>query len=109
MALLALGLAYPGFLLLALAMERHHRDLLGGVPLPPRRRLYTASGWLLLGLSLLPCAALWGWTFGVVAWLGVLAVAATTVAMLSTYHPRLALIAAPLVPVPGVVAWFGFH
>lgn len=34
MAPLALGLAYPGFLLLSLAMDRHHRELLQGRPDP---------------------------------------------------------------------------
>ena len=108
MAVLALGLAYPGFLLLSLAMDRHHRDLLGGSPGRVRRQLCRIGGWALLGLSILPCFALWGWSFGAVAWCGVLTLAAFTLVALTTYAPRAALLAAPLLPALGGAAWLGF-
>lgn len=91
MAALAFGLAYLGFLLLALAMDRHHRAMLGGVPGPRRRRLCRLGGAALLGLSLLPCFAAWGWSIGPVAWCGVLSLAAFVLVLLLTYAPRAAL------------------
>lgn len=108
MAPLAFGLAYAGFLLLSLAMDRHHRDLLGGVPGRMRRWLFRIGGWALLGLSILPCGALWGWSFGAVAWCGVLTLAVLALVSLAPYAPRVALLAAPLLPALGLASWFGF-
>lgn len=104
MAPLAIGLAYPGFLLLALAMDRHHRDLFRHAPDRMRRRHFQLGGWALLGLSLLPCLALWGGAIGWVAWLGVLSVAAWGLVFLLTYAPRTAILLAPLLPAAGLLA-----
>lgn len=105
---LAFGLAYPGFLLLSLAMDRHHRDLLSGPPGWLRRRLFRGGGWSLLSLSILPCIVLWGWSFGAVAWCGVLTLTAFVLVALATYAPRAALLAAPLLLALGTTAWLGF-
>ncbi|WP_149536610.1 DUF3325 domain-containing protein [Siccirubricoccus phaeus] len=109
MAVLALGLAYPGFLLLSLAMDRHHRELLGGAPPRPRRLALRLTGAALLGLSTLPCFALWGWSIGPVAWCGVLTVAALGLVALLAFAPRAAVLLAPLLPVLGLSAWIGLE
>ncbi|MBL6458380.1 DUF3325 domain-containing protein [Belnapia sp. T6] len=106
MAPLAFGLAYAGFLALALAMDRHHRDLLGGVPSRMGRLLFRGGGWMLLGLSIAPCCALWGPSFGAIAWCGLLTLAAFTLVSLTTYAPRAALLAAALLPALGLATWF---
>ncbi len=108
MAPLAFGLAYPGFLLLSLAMDRHHRELLRGVPSRPRQRLYRTGGWALIGLSIWPCFAHWGWPLGLVAWCGALTLAALPLVVLMTYAPRAALRLAPLIPVAGLLACLAF-
>ncbi|MCO6417753.1 DUF3325 domain-containing protein [Siccirubricoccus sp. KC 17139] len=107
MAALALGLAYAGFLLLSLAMDRHHRELLGGAPPRVRRLACRLGGAASLGLSILPCFALWGWSIGPVAWCGVLTLAAFGLVALLAFAPRAALLLAPLLPAVGFTAWFG--
>ncbi|MDO9709101.1 DUF3325 domain-containing protein [Paracraurococcus lichenis] len=107
MAALAFGLAYPGFLLLSLAMDRHHRDLLGEAPPWPRRLACRLGGAGLLGLSGLPCLAVWGWSIGPVAWCGVLTLAASGLVALLAFAPRAALILAMLLPAVGGIAWLG--
>ncbi|RAI59571.1 DUF3325 domain-containing protein [Roseicella frigidaeris] len=102
MAALGFGLAYAGFLGLCLAMDRHHAELLRGRPAAGRRWLLRGVGWLLLGLSLLPCLALWGVGIGIVAWLGLLTVAAYSLVHLIPYAPRLALWLGPLLPLAGL-------
>jgi hypothetical protein len=105
MALLGFGLAYAGFLGLSLAMDRHHAELLGSRPAAARRLLLRGLGWGLLGLSLLPCLALWGGGIGFVSWLGLLTAAGLGLIFLIPYAPRLALWLGPLLPLAGLLAW----
>lgn len=76
MTLLALLLSVVGFLCLSLAMDRHHRDVLGGPPAAHRRRRLRAGGWAALVAAVACCIAGWGVAYGVVAGCGVLAVGA---------------------------------
>lgn len=73
---LALLLAAAGFACLALAMERHHRDVTGHAPPPSRRRLLQVLGWIGLAASLAASIAAWGVAQGVVGGCGVLAAGA---------------------------------
>lgn len=68
-------LAWAGFLGLALAMDRHHDQVLGGRPSVLRRRLAMLTGWALLGLATAAAVAGWGWSIGLAALWGVLGLA----------------------------------
>lgn len=98
MTLLAFALAYAGFLGLCLSMDRHHQDLMGRRPKPPRRHALRALGWALLALSAWPCVAAWGWAMGPVCWLGLLTAAALPLVFLLPYAPRAALALGPVLP-----------
>ncbi|WMJ68418.1 DUF3325 domain-containing protein [Stenotrophomonas sp. 24(2023)] len=76
MSVLALLLAAAGFACLALAMERHHRDVTGHAPAVPRRRVLRLLGAAALAASLAPSIAAWGVAQGFVGWCGVLAAGA---------------------------------
>ena len=73
MSVLALLLAAAAFACLAMAMERHHRDVAGHAPPTQRRRLLQVLGVLGLLASLLASIAAWGIAQGFVGWCGVLA------------------------------------
>jgi hypothetical protein len=84
--LLALALNYVGAAALALAMDRHQRQV-GG------RTARHVLGWRLLGgtawgASLLLCCLSSGWGVGVVQWLGVLTVACLLVMAVLAFWPR---------------------
>ncbi|HEY8427941.1 MAG TPA: DUF3325 domain-containing protein [Sandaracinaceae bacterium] len=90
MSALALTLAYAGFTAVCLAMERHHRQLLGR---PPARRTATslrATGFVLLGLALAACLLTYDGSVGVILWLGLLTAAGLALVFLLPYAPRLA-------------------
>ncbi|WP_414616016.1 DUF3325 domain-containing protein [Stenotrophomonas geniculata] len=76
MSVLALLLAAVGFVCLALAMERHHRDVTGQAPAPARRRVLRLLGAAAAAASLAPSIAAWGVAQGFVGWCGVLATGA---------------------------------
>ncbi|HIE1101043.1 DUF3325 domain-containing protein [Stenotrophomonas sp.] len=76
MSVIALLLAAAAFACLAMAMERHHRDVAGHAPPTPRRRLLQVLGVLGLLASLLASIAAWGAAQGFVGWCGVLAAGA---------------------------------
>ncbi|KAF1055552.1 MAG: hypothetical protein GAK43_00347 [Stenotrophomonas maltophilia] len=76
MSVIALLLAAVGFTCLALAMERHHRDVAGHVAAPARRRLLRVLGWSGLAASLVASIAAWGAAQGVVGACGVFAAGA---------------------------------
>lgn len=98
MAILAFALAYAGFLALCLSMDRHHQDLMGRRPKPPRRYALRVMGWVLVALSTWPCVAAWGWFIGPVGWVGVLTAAAMPIVFLIPYAPRVALALGPALP-----------
>ena len=88
--------AYAGFAALALAMDRHYADAFGRGESPPPSlcRGMQMAGSLGLVLSLAMLVAESGWAFGILYWLGVLTLAALTLALLLAYVPRLGLWAA---------------
>jgi len=94
MSAAAFCLAYAGFSALCLAMDRHHEDVFDRA-LPRGRRLWLrALGWLGLVLSLAACATAWGWSYGIVEWVGILSLAGLLLIWLLAYRPRAALAAA---------------
>ena len=79
--LVAALLACAGMLFLALAMDRHRRQLLqrpGSISRPYRATLRSAA-LTLLALSLLASAQRWGAAIGVVGWFGLLTIGALIV------------------------------
>lgn len=95
MPLDALVGAYAGLTCLALATRRQRQ----AIALPPaatRARLCTL-GTVLLGLALALLAARLGAAIGVVAWIGIVGIAAIVLVLLLSRSPRWALLAlAPL-------------
>ena len=79
MILSALLLSVFGMACLALAMRRHHRQVFRRDPAMSVRIALriVASG--ALALSLVACAAAWGWPIGSVAWFGMLTMGALCV------------------------------
>ncbi|MBS7458677.1 DUF3325 domain-containing protein [Coralloluteibacterium stylophorae] len=96
---LLLALCYAGWCLLALGMERHHRDAFGSAPPRRRRRLLRGGGWLLLTLAFTTGIAARGWEFGPVAWACALMLAGLAWVLLLALAPKAArwlAVAAPL-------------
>jgi hypothetical protein len=89
MGLLAYACACLGFIVLSLAMERHHgavfrtRGIGRG-----RRRAFRWAGWSLLAASCVFCILGWGWIFGPPAWCLLLTAAALPVPLGLAYLPR---------------------
>lgn len=103
-AWLALALGYPGFALLAAAMERHGDDMLGRALDRGQRHAVQAGGSVLLAVALAVCVGAWGATVGTAVWLGVLSICALSLGALLTYAPRLAVRLAWVLAPCGVLA-----
>lgn len=85
-----IGLAYAGMAGLCLAMDRHHRQVIGRAP---RRGIVVAlrlAGATALVLSFAAAVAADGWALGPVAWFGGLTAAGLVLILLLPYRPRLA-------------------
>ncbi|WP_251863819.1 DUF3325 domain-containing protein [Achromobacter sp. Marseille-Q4962] len=103
MILAAFCLAYAGFSALCLAMDRHYEDVFDRT-LPRRHRIpLRLFGALALGLSLCASAAVWGWSYGTVEWIGILSLAGLLLIWFLTYKPRAALAAGGLCAVAAPV------
>lgn len=67
---LAIAMACAAFLMLAVSMKRHQRDLVGRAVPEARAKLARIAGWLLIAL----CWALEGWllgpALGTIVWIG---------------------------------------
>lgn len=104
MVLLALTLAFAGFAGLSLSMDRHHRQVWRRTPARRASVLYRALGIALIGGALGAAAAAWGLSVGIVAWLGLLTVAALAVALLLAFAPRTLPAAGCALPLLGAAA-----
>ncbi|MEN2991529.1 DUF3325 domain-containing protein [Tistrella sp. BH-R2-4] len=80
--------AWAGFLALALAMDRHHDQILGGRPRPGRRRVFTLAGWCLLICAGAGAVLGWGWSIGLAALWGVLSLAGGALVLALSHAPR---------------------
>lgn len=81
--LISFFIALGGFAALALAMPRHKAQLS-----PKAARWWRPIGWVLTLGSFIPCVLEAGFSLALTAWLGVLSLAAFSVAMALTYRPH---------------------
>lgn len=102
--LTALGLCFTGMTALALAIDRHHRQVYGDDAPARKRYLLRAAGALLLALAVVPCVLLWGAGAGLVAWIGMLTIGALLAAFLLPYWPARV---APLATAAGALSLAG--
>ena len=79
MLLLSFILQWLGFLALALAMDRHHRDLLGASPSKTRKLWFRVGGSACLLISLAFACSDPGTDQGLVWWFGMASLSSVTV------------------------------
>ncbi|EQB2519813.1 DUF3325 domain-containing protein [Pseudomonas aeruginosa] len=101
--LLVFGLNLLAFTALCLAMNRHHKNLLGHEPSAPRVLLLRGVALLDLGLALAFSIHRQGVGIGIVFWSCLLMLAAGTLVLLLAWRPRWALPCAAGVPLLGGV------
>ena len=105
MSLFIFGLLYCGLAALSMAMDRHYKQVWGEKPTASLRHILRITGWALLGVSFWISFQSWERGIGSIAWFGILTVAAFTFILLLTYRPKMALYAAPILPlITGAVA-----
>lgn len=98
--LMAFALTYATCLLLSLAMNRHFQQVCPTKTLSPRNQfLLRNGGWLLLLITVAYCAKLAGIAVGLVLTVGLFSAAASALALLLHYAPRLVLPLAAAIPV----------
>lgn len=91
--------AYAGMVALCLGLERHYKQVWGTPSTRVQRLVLRALGWAGLLVSLLLCAAGWGWAMGPVGWFGVISLAGLLLVGVLPYAPRLAVYGVVAVPV----------
>lgn len=85
----AWALCYAGMTALALTLNRHYAQMMGpSAPSQAKRIALRVVGWLFLTASLIPVWKDWQEGIGLVAWCGLLTLAASLVAWLLPYLPR---------------------
>ncbi|MDM9558016.1 DUF3325 domain-containing protein [Bordetella petrii] len=106
MSVAAFCLAYAGFAALCLGMDRHYEAVFDR-QLPRRHRApLQVVGWLALALSLCASAAVWGWRYGTVEWIGILSLAGLLLIWFVSYRPGAALATGGLCAIAApVLAW----
>jgi len=85
MLFLIFVIANVGLIALALAMHRHHGDVLGGPDRRGVRSVLRAIGWTLLVISAALCVARFELPVGPVVWLGLASLAGLSTVLLVTY------------------------
>ena len=99
-------LGYAGLTALALAMKRHHEEVLGAKASEARLRGFRVLGWALLAAMTAGCLAIWPTALALWMALGMVAFAGLPLVFLLPYRPRLAGGLAVGLPVAGaVVGW----
>ncbi|MEQ1580807.1 MAG: DUF3325 domain-containing protein [Steroidobacteraceae bacterium] len=101
--LVAALLAYSGFTALCLAISRHHRQLWHRPATSQRALVLRLVGAALLAGSLLASTQAEGMPRGVVAWFGVLPLAALLLVGLLPFSPRTAAVLAVLAPLSALL------
>ncbi|MBP5855905.1 DUF3325 domain-containing protein [Marivibrio halodurans] len=95
---------YAGWAALALAMDRHARDIGRTPPRPATVIVLRLAGTGVLAAALAGCAARWGWAIGPVAWLGMLGVGALLFTLTLSVIPRAAVPAAAALAMVGTIS-----
>lgn len=87
-----LALTHAGLVALAMAMDRHHRQLRPSTAshTAPGTLGWKLAGWLLLALSLQLSTQNWGVGTGLVAWCGIATAAALALILMLPFAPALA-------------------
>ncbi|AKM07613.1 DUF3325 domain-containing protein [Pelagerythrobacter marensis] len=85
---LILFLAFLGFAMLAVAMQRHQRAIAGRQLSNRERRLMRTGGWLAIVAGLLLAMASLGPAYGAIAWLGHLSIASWGVVAVLIWRAR---------------------
>ena len=98
MTALAFLLAYAGFAALALAMDRHHRQVFGRAPRRGIRIVLRIAGAAGLCGALAACVAASGGSIGTVEWFGVLSASALAFVLLFAFRPHIAVAGAGAIP-----------
>ncbi|WP_337052776.1 DUF3325 domain-containing protein [Pseudoxanthomonas sp. USHLN014] len=90
MSLLAIALAFSGFVGLCLGMEKHQLELHGAARAQDRvRRRWAWLGWALVAASFVCAVAARGWGIGPVLWLVAMTVSGIAITFgLLPYRPR---------------------
>ncbi|MEQ8506254.1 MAG: DUF3325 domain-containing protein [Rhodospirillales bacterium] len=88
MIILAFFLSFAGWTALALAMNRHRRDMGWAPATASVRGALRLMGAALLAGSYGVSALHWGWSEGAVAWFGVLTVAAFGLVLALAFKPK---------------------
>ena len=101
--LLSALLAYSALTALCLAMNRHHRQLWHRPPSARRALLLRLVGLCLLVCSLLASTTAAGAPRGIVAWFGLVPLAALTLVALLPFYPRAAGVIAVLAPLSALL------
>jgi hypothetical protein len=105
---LNLALSFAGLAALCLAMDRHHRAIVGRGQSRTRARALRLSGWAAIAASFAAAIVTSDWNFGPVQWIGSLTGAALVVVGLVSYRPAwirpAALLALPLALVAALLA-----
>ncbi|PAU60863.1 DUF3325 domain-containing protein [Pseudomonas indica] len=105
---LSFALGYLALTALCLAMNRHHKALLGGEPSPTRRRGLRLGAAVAMLLALILCIAAQGGEIGAVIWLCQLMVSGWLLVGLLAWRQRWALSMAALLPLgSGLFALLG--
>lgn len=88
----SLALAHAGLTGLAVAMDRHHRQLRPYAKLPARWVSATSRivGWVLLALSMKLSMLAWGTATGLAVWFGLFSAAGLALIVMLPYTPALA-------------------
>lgn len=85
--LLTFILSYLGFASLALAMDRHCKQVCQRVPSQKMRLTLRVIGFTALSAALVASIIHMGWDVGMVLWLGLLTSAALSLVLVLTYWP----------------------
>ncbi|QAR33460.1 DUF3325 domain-containing protein [Geovibrio thiophilus] len=85
--IISMILSFSGLAALALSLDRHWQQFRAGIPAAKDKIILRTAGWLLLAVSLVPCAAHWGTAIGLSAWFGAASVSGSVLVMLLSYAP----------------------
>ncbi|MDR0717806.1 MAG: DUF3325 domain-containing protein [Azoarcus sp.] len=89
MNILCFVLSLWGFAAISASMDRHAKDIFAAAGSPRVRRLRLLAGYILLALALPVAIAAHGLSIGISVWFGFLALAATALALILSWRPRI--------------------